>query len=163
LAHYLRAHGVSTGDPVGLCVVLSLEMVVGMLGVLKAGGCYVPIDPDYPRQRLAQMLGDSGIKLLLAQQQLEHQLPEHHAHVVRLDSDWDDIARYPDTNLPDIATPENLAYVIYTSGSTGQPKGVMVPHRALGNHMAWMQRRFSLTAADRVIQKTPFSFDASMW
>jgi amino acid adenylation domain-containing protein/non-ribosomal peptide synthase protein (TIGR01720 family) len=163
LAHYLCERGVSAGELVGLCAERSLEMVVGMLGVLKAGSGYVPIDPEYPRERVSQMLRDSGIKLLLTQQQLEGQLPEHGAQVVRLDGDWDEIAQCPDTNLPHVATAENLAYMIYTSGSTGQPKGVMVPHRALGNHMAWMQRRFPLTAADRVIQKTPFSFDASVW
>jgi amino acid adenylation domain-containing protein len=163
LAHYLRKHGVSAGEPVGLCLERSPEMVVGMLGVLKAGGGCVPIDPEYPRERVAQMLVDSGIKLLLTQQQLVEQLPEHSAEVVRLDADWNEIARYEATNLPGVATAENLAYMIYTSGSTGQPKGVMVPHRALGNHMAWMQQRFPLTTTDRVIQKTPFSFDASVW
>ncbi|HEY3579053.1 MAG TPA: amino acid adenylation domain-containing protein, partial [Pyrinomonadaceae bacterium] len=163
LAHYLREQGVGAGEPVGLCVERSLEMVIGILGVLKAGGGYVPIDPDYPRERVAQMLSDSGIRLLLAQQHLNEQLPEHSAQVVNLDSDWQEIAQYPLTNPPTVTTTENLAYMIYTSGSTGRPKGVMVPHRALNNHMAWMQRRFPLAPTDRVIQKTPFSFDASVW
>ncbi len=163
LAHYLRRRGVGPDVHVGLCLERSLEMVVGLLGILKAGGAYLPLDPEYPRERLRQMLTDSGIRLLLMQQHLEEQLPEHRAQVIRLDADWDEIAQSPDTNPPAVATAENLAYMIYTSGSTGQPKGVMVPHRALGNHMAWMQRRFPLTTADRVIQKTPFSFDASVW
>ena len=163
LAHYLREHGVRADQPVGLCVERSVEMVVGMLGVLKAGGGYVPIDPEYPRERVSLMLADSGLELLLTQQQLVAQLPEHAAQVVQLDGGWEEIARGAGTNLEARASAENLAYMIYTSGSTGRPKGVMVPHRALGNHMAWMQGRFPLTVADRVVQKTPFSFDASVW
>src|ERR1041385_4895839 len=153
----------SAGEPVGLCVERSLEMVVGILGVLKAGGAYVPIDPEYPRERQSQMLVDSGVRLLLTQQHLVPELPEHSAQIVQLDGDVEEIGLYPETNPSLGVTAENLAYVIYTSGSTGIPKGVMVPHRALGNHMAWMQQRFPLTPADRVIQKTPFSFDASVW
>src|SRR5688500_6876823 len=163
LAHYLRAGGVSAEQRVGLCVERSLEMVVGMLGVMKAGGGYVPIDPEYPRERVTLMLEDARLGLLLTQQHLVARLPEHTARVVQLDAGWEEIARCSQTNLETGASAENLAYMIYTSGSTGRPKGVMVPHRALGNHMAWMQGRFPLTAADRVIQKTPFSFDASVW
>src|SRR5687767_12950868 len=163
LAHYLRAGGVSAEQRVGLCVERSLEMVVGMLGVLKAGGGYVPIDPEYPRERVTLMLEDAGLGLLLTQQHLVARLPEHAARVVQLDAEWQEIEQSPNTNLAGTATPENLVYMLYTSGSTGRPKGVMVPHRALGNHMAWMQGRFPLTAADRVLQKTPFSFDASVW
>src|SRR5688500_18348855 len=163
LAHYLRAGGVSAEQRVGLCVERSLEMVVGMLGVMKAGGGYVPIDPEYPRERVTLMLEDAGLGLLLTQQHLVARLPEHTARVVQLDAEWQEIGQAPATNLAGTATPENLVYMLYTSGSTGRPKGVMVPHRALGNHMAWMQGRFPLTAADRVLQKTPFSFDASVW
>ncbi len=163
LAHYLRERGVSAGEPVGLCVERSLEMVVGMLGVLKAGGGYVPIDPEYPRERVSQMLGDASVRLLLTQSHLTTNLPSHAAVEVRLDDDWCEIAQSAETNPTASASAENLAYMIYTSGSTGVPKGVMIPHRALGNHMAWLQRRFPLTTADRVIQKTPFSFDASVW
>src|SRR5688572_7909671 len=163
LAHYLRAGGVSAEQRVGLCVERSLEMVVGMLGVMKAGGGYVPIDPEYPRERVTLMLEDAGLGLLLTQQHLVARLPEHTARVVQLDTEWQEIGQSPNTNLAGTATPENLVYMLYTSGSTGRPKGVMVPHRALGNHMAWMQGRFPLTAADRVLQKTPFSFDASVW
>jgi amino acid adenylation domain-containing protein/non-ribosomal peptide synthase protein (TIGR01720 family) len=163
LAHYLRDRGVCADMPVGICLDRSIEMVVGILGVLKAGGGYLPLDPEYPRDRLSLMLGDSGVRVLLTQKKLTGKLPPHAAEEVRLDDDWDEIAQYGDTNPPDIANAENLVYMIYTSGSTGQPKGVMVPHRALGNHMIWMQQRFPLTTADRVIQKTPFSFDASVW
>ncbi len=163
LAHYLQDRGVRTDMPVGICLERSIEMVVGILGVLKAGGGYLPLDPEYPRERLSLMLVDSAVTVLLTQRKLARKLPPHAAKEVRLDDNWNEIAQYPDTNPPDIATIENLVYMIYTSGSTGQPKGVMVPHRSLGNHMAWMQQRFPLTTADRVIQKTPFSFDASVW
>jgi amino acid adenylation domain-containing protein/non-ribosomal peptide synthase protein (TIGR01720 family) len=163
LAHFLRDRGVGADTPVGVCTERSAEMVVALLGVLKAGGGYVPLDPEYPRERISLMLADSGVTLLLTQQRLLAGLPPHAAEVLRLDADWDEVAQSPETNLPGAATPENLAYIIYTSGSTGRPKGVMVTHRALGNHMLWMQRRFPLTFADRVVQKTPFSFDASVW
>src|SRR5215204_308531 len=163
LAYYLRDRGVCADMPVGIFLERSVEMVVGILGVLKAGGGYLPLDPEYPQERLAQMVGDSGVRVLLTRKKLIGKLPAHAAEEVRLDDDWDEIAQYADTNPTDIATRENLVYMIYTSGSTGQPKGVMVPHRALGNHMIWMQQRFPLTPADRVIQKTPFSFDASVW
>src|SRR5688572_18734500 len=163
LAHYLIDRGVSAEQPVGLCVERSVDMVVGMLGVLKAGGCYVPLDPEYPRERVSMMLGDARMRLLLTQRRLIANLPQHAAEVIRLDADWEEIAQYAETNPATAVTSENLAYMIYTSGSTGQPKGVLITHRALGNHMAWMQGRFPLTAADRVLQKTPFSFDASIW
>jgi amino acid adenylation domain-containing protein/non-ribosomal peptide synthase protein (TIGR01720 family) len=163
LAHYLRARGVRADTPVGLCLERSAEMVVAMLGVLKAGGAYVPLDPEYPRERLAFMLADCGARLLLTQRRASEGLPQHAAEEVRLDADWPEIAQSPDTKPEEAAEPENLAYVIYTSGSTGRPKGVMVTHRALFNHMAWMQRRFRFAGHDRIIQKTPFSFDASVW
>ncbi|HEY3580147.1 MAG TPA: amino acid adenylation domain-containing protein, partial [Pyrinomonadaceae bacterium] len=163
LAHYLRERGVRAGEPVGLCVERSLEMVIGILGVLKAGGGYVPIDPDYPRERVAQMLSDSRLNLLLTQQHLAEQLPKHDAQVVRLDSDWQEIAQHPLTNPPTVTTTENLAYMIYTSGSTGQPKGVTNTHRGICNRLFWMQDAYRLTPDDRVLQKTPFSFDVSVW
>src|SRR6185369_5866567 len=122
-----REQGVRVGEPVGLCVERSVEMVVGMLGVLKAGGGYVPIDPEYPRERVAQMLSDSGVSVLLTQQKLVAQLPEHGAQVVQLDRE-SELASYEATNPSSGATAENLAYMIYTSGSTGRPKGVMIPH-----------------------------------
>jgi non-ribosomal peptide synthetase component F len=134
LAHYLRDRGVGAEIPVGICLERSVEMVVGILGVLKAGGCYVPLEPEYPPKRLSLILGDSGVRLLLTQQELTGKLPPHAAGVVRLDADWDEIGGSAETNLGAVATPANLVYMIYTSGSTGQPKGVMIPHRALGNH-----------------------------
>ncbi|WP_258005901.1 non-ribosomal peptide synthetase, partial [Cylindrospermopsis raciborskii] len=164
LAHYLQSRGVRPDVLVGICMERSLEMVIGLLGILKAGGAYVPMDSNYPRERLDFMLVDAGISLLLTQ---ENQvttldiLPPH--QIICLDKEWQVIAQEdthnPSTNL----VVENLAYLIYTSGSTGQPKGVMISHSAICNHMLWMQKTFSFGEREKVLQKTPFSFDASVW
>ena len=164
LAHYLMAQGVGAETLVGLCVERSVEMVVGMLGVLKAGGAYVPLDVEYPAERLQYMLEDAAVNVLLTQGRLAPRLPVVRAMtILSLDEDWEDIAEHSDKNPRLRFDPEHPAYVIYTSGSTGKPKGVMVPHRALCNHMTWMQHTFPLRATDVVLQKTPFSFDASVW
>ncbi|WP_163997838.1 non-ribosomal peptide synthetase, partial [Pyxidicoccus caerfyrddinensis] len=161
LAHVLRARGVRTGDRVALCVQRSPDMVVGLLGILKAGAAYVPLAPDYPRERLAFMLQDCGARVLLTQQSLLGLLPEG-TDVVCLDSG--DVLSHEDTVAPAVTvTADDAAYVIYTSGSTGQPKGVVIPHGALVNHMAWFLSAFGITSEDRVLQKTPLSFDASVW
>ena len=163
LAHYLRSLGVGSEVLVGICVERSLEMVVGILGVLKAGGAYVPIDPAYPGERIAYMLDDSRLPVLLTQQKLVASLPKHQARVVCLDADWEAIST--ESELPPITdvTPENLAYVIYTSGSTGKPKGVLIPHSGLLNLVFWHQRAFSITSSDRATQLAGTAFDASVW
>jgi amino acid adenylation domain-containing protein len=163
LAHHLQKLRIGPEALVAICLERSLAMVVGLLGTLKAGAAYVPLDPTYPRERLAFMMADAQASVLLTQQRLLARLPNHTAQVICLGTDWEVIAREPTGNPASRVTPENPAYVIYTSGSTGQPKGVMIPHRALGNHMGWMQQDFSLSEADRVLQRTPFSFDASVW
>src|SRR5271157_5404406 len=163
LAHHLRKLGVGPEVLAGICVERSLEMIVGLLGILKAGGAYVPLDPSYPPERLSWMLCDLQAPVLLTEQPLLPGLPEHSACVVCLDTDGPELARQPDHDPLPVTTPDDLAYVIYTSGSTGRPKGIMIPHRALANHMQWMQREFSIRPDDRVLQKTPFSFDASVW
>lgn len=163
LAHYLRRLGVGPETFVGICVERSLEMVVGLLGILKAGGAYVPLDPAYPKERLAFMVEDAQSPVLLTQQALVEGLPKYGGRVVCLDTAWGTIASESDENPRGEVTPDSLAYVIYTSGSTGRPKGVMIPHCAICNHMLWMQRTFPLTETDAVLQKTPFSFDASVW
>ncbi|HSF39926.1 MAG TPA: non-ribosomal peptide synthase/polyketide synthase, partial [Thermoanaerobaculia bacterium] len=145
LARHLAARGVGCDARVGLRLERSLDLVVGMLGVVKAGGAYVPLDPGYPAERLAGMVADAGVALVLTDgygEALAGESPEPFA-----------------VPVPDVA----LAYLIFTSGSTGRPKGAMVPHRAIVNHMLWMQAELPLEAADRVFQKTPFSFDASVW
>ncbi|WP_442938107.1 amino acid adenylation domain-containing protein [Nostoc sp.] len=163
LAHYLRSLGVGADVLVGICVERSLEMVIGLLGILKAGGAYVPLDTNYPQERLSFMLEDAAVSILLTQQRLVERLPEHQAKLVCLDTNWQLISQSSPDNLITTVQAANLAYVIYTSGSTGKPKGVMLSHRNLCNHMFWMQATFPLTQADKVLQKTPFSFDASVW
>ncbi|AZE60746.1 non-ribosomal peptide synthase/polyketide synthase [Pseudomonas synxantha] len=162
LAHKLIELGVGPDALVGIAAERSLDMVIGLLAVLKAGGAYVPLDPEYPQDRLAYMIEDSGIGLLLTQQQLLSQLPIPAALPV-LALDQLDVSGYAEVN-PEIAVDgENLAYVIYTSGSTGQPKGAGNRHSALTNRLCWMQQAYGLNANDTVLQKTPFSFDVSVW
>src|SRR5512146_239643 len=163
LAHHLRSLGVGPEVLVGVCLERSLELVVGLLAVLKAGGAYVPLDPSYPTERLAFMLQDTQAPVLLTQQRSLAKLPAYAGHTLCLDRNAARFAQHPETNPPASSSPANLAYVIYTSGSTGTPKGVMVEQHSVVNHMLWMQRRFPLSAADRVLQKTPASADASVW
>jgi len=163
LARHLRDLGVGPDTLVGLCVERSFEMVVGLLGILKAGGAYVPVDPGYPPDRQAYMIEDSRAPVLLTQAHLTGGLADFRARVVVLDAGWEEIGSHPDGDLEDGAGPGHLAYVIYTSGSTGKPKGAMNEHRAVCNRLLWMQDTYGLTASDRVLQKTPFSFDVSVW
>ncbi|MBF8723838.1 non-ribosomal peptide synthetase, partial [Pseudomonas guariconensis] len=161
LAHLLIARGVGPDVLVGIAAERSLAMVVGLLAILKAGGAYVPLDPEYPRERLAYMLEDSGVKLLLTQRRLLADLPVEGVDCLLLDELQ--LGAQP-THNPDVAVDgEGLAYVIYTSGSTGKPKGAGNRHAALVNRLCWMQEAYGLTAADTVLQKTPFSFDVSVW
>ncbi|WP_095962040.1 non-ribosomal peptide synthetase [Pseudomonas ogarae] len=164
LAHTLIEHGVGPDVLVGIAVERSVEMVLGLLAILKAGGAYVPLDPEYPRDRLAYMFEDSGIGLLLTQQHLLEQLPiPDGLRSLVLDLPGDGMYAGRDTN-PDVEVDgENLAYVIYTSGSTGKPKGAGNRHSALVNRLCWMQQAYGLDATDSVLQKTPFSFDVSVW
>ncbi|MEH2059373.1 MAG: non-ribosomal peptide synthase/polyketide synthase [Nostoc sp.] len=163
LAHYLRSLGVSADVLVGICAERSLEMVVGLLGILKAGGAYVPLDPEYPQDRLSFMLEDAQVSVLLSQQQLVKKLPEHQARVVCLDTDWEIILQSNQQNPITGVQASNLAYVIYTSGSTGKPKGAINTHLGICNRLLWMQQAYQLTEIDCVLQKTPFSFDVSVW
>jgi arthrofactin-type cyclic lipopeptide synthetase C len=158
--------GVRPDQPVGICVHRSLEMVIGLLGILKAGGAYVPLDPGYPAERLQYMLQDLEPQVLLTQQPLRGDLPATQARIVALDAEWDRMEGYACENLNSQAIGVNdrhLAYVIYTSGSTGRPKGAMNEHRGVVNRLQWMQEAYRLGAQDRVLQKTPFSFDVSVW
>ncbi len=167
LAHHLQTLGVKPEVLIGICLERSVEMVIGLLGILKAGGAYVPLDPTYPKERLALMLQDTQVPVLLTQQHLVQMLPPHQAQVICLDTDWKantDVANLQCPSNPvSKATIQNLAYVIYTSGSTGKPKGVMNTHMGLCNRLLWMQDVYHLTQTDRVLQKTPFSFDVSIW
>ncbi len=163
LAHFLQGLGVGPNALVGICMERSLDMVAGILGVLKAGGAYLPLDPEYPPERLAFILQDAQASVLLTQAQWAPRLPEAEgARVVCLDSDRENIARQRDEEPVCQATAEDPAYVIYTSGSTGSPKGVVIPHRGVVNRMLWMQEVLQINPSDRVLQKTPFVFDVSV-
>ncbi|HEU0253264.1 MAG TPA: amino acid adenylation domain-containing protein, partial [Pyrinomonadaceae bacterium] len=163
LAHHLRRLGVGTETLVALCVERSIEMVVGLLGILKAGGAFVPLDPSHPQKRLSFTLNDTQAPVILTQASLAAAFAEQQARVLCLDWEWETISSESEQNPPGIVGPANLAYVIYTSGSTGQPKGVQVTHGALSNHMLWMREEIPLNATDRLLQKTSFTFDASIW
>ena len=165
LAHYLQELGVKPDDRVALCVDRSLEMVVALLAVLKAGGAYVPLDPAYPPERLQFMLRDADPVALLTHSHLHNLLADMTPGlpVLLLDAPlWQD--RVSDNPGPQNGlTSRHLAYVIYTSGSTGQPKGVMVEHRGVVNHISWQSSTFAFDRGDSILQRTPISFDASVW
>lgn len=169
LAQYLQRHGVTPDTRVGICIERSLNLLVAVLGVLKAGGAYLPLEPNTPPARLRFMLNEANAKLLITSWQIttssERALDEMAGGIPRIliDADWELIAQAPGApeteTLPTRVTPEHLAYVIYTSGTTGQPKGVMIEHHSLVNHATFCQRYYELTAQDRVLQFTPLAFD----
>ncbi len=163
LAHYLRGLGVGPDVLVGVLMERSVEMAVGLLAILKSGGAYVPIDPEYPSERIRYMLDDSGVPVLLTQSHLVATLPEHSARVVSLDTDWNTISREQSDNPASEVTSDNLVYVIYTSGSTGQPKGAMVHHGGVVNCLRWMQETYKLDETDKFVLKTSLNFDPSVW
>ncbi|MGW1062488.1 amino acid adenylation domain-containing protein [Micromonospora rubida] len=162
VAHRLRAAGVGPEALVGVCAERSVELVAGLLGVLKAGGAYLPLDPEYPADRLSFMVTDAAAGVVLVQEHLRDVLPDTGATVLALDDEsvWAD---QPTADPAPTAGPGNLAYVIYTSGSTGRPKGVPNTHRGIVNRLDWKQKTYRLGADDAVLQKTPASFDVSVW
>ncbi len=162
LAHALTERGVGADRLVGVAMERSIEMVVALMAILKAGGAYVPVDPEYPEERQAYMLEDSGVELLLSQSHLKLPLAQG---VQRIDLDQADawLENHAENNPGIELNGENLAYVIYTSGSTGKPKGAGNRHSALSNRLCWMQQAYGLGVGDTVLQKTPFSFDVSVW
>lgn len=161
LAHHLQQLGVKPETLVGLCLERSPEMIVGLLGILKAGGAYVPLDPTYPAERLAFMLADAGVSLLLTQRHLPAGEFKDGVEVVYLDEDWEEIRGKSEANPASGVVARHAAYIIYTSGSTGTPKGVVVEHRSLVNYAEAAGAAYALGAADRVLQFAPLSFDAS--
>ena len=172
LAHHLRKHGVGPDAPVGICLERSLEMVVGLLGILKAGGAYVPMDPFYPVKRLAFVLRDAGVRVLLTERKFSSvlydigftaSLEAGHPVMICLDVDWDRVAQESQEPPANKTAPDNVAYVIYTSGSTGNPKGVMISHRSLCNRIFWGQQFYRLSGADSVLQAFSLSFDFATW
>ncbi|QQE72804.1 amino acid adenylation domain-containing protein [Brevibacillus composti] len=162
LAHYILERSAGTDPFIGVYLERSLEMVIALLAVLKANRAYVPIDPEYPEERIRYMLEDSRVSLILTQSRLRESLPAG-IDAICLDRDrrlWTGMSpRKPEGT----SSPDQEMYMIYTSGSTGKPKGVINNHRGVVNRLLWMQQEYRLTEGDRVLQKTPFSFDVSVW
>ena len=185
LAHHLRFLGVKPDTLVAIAVERSLEMIISLLGILKAGGAYVPLDPSYPEEHLQFMLEDTKAPILITEAQLQETFRDYPGTTLNLHlrseakelfiEEWSFNAENSQTqrwispcaessqNLTSLTTPHNLAYVIYTSGSTGKPKGVMAGHKGLSNRLIWMQDKYNFTSKDRILQKTSFTFDVSVW
>lgn len=159
LARFLRSQGLAPDSPVGLCVDRSLEMAVGLLGCLKAGAVYVPMDPSCPMERKAAILRDAQPSLILTQANKVGALPTHDASTFLLDEQWEIAAALSDRNLSTGPHPDQLAYLLYTSGTTGHPKGIGISHRALANHGLAMCEAYGLSSQDRVLQFASVSFD----
>ncbi len=163
LAATLAGFGAGPGTLTAVCMERSLEMVVALYAILKAGSAYVPIDPEYPAERISFMANDAAAPILLTHAALGERFAGTSARVLVIDADAGPVDSRPAGSSATKATLDDLAYVIYTSGSTGQPKGAMNTHRAISNRIQWMQEAFQLRPADRILQKTPFSFDVSVW
>ncbi|MCX7569416.1 amino acid adenylation domain-containing protein [Tumebacillus sp. DT12] len=165
LAHHLVKQGVQANDLVGVSMERSLEMVVGLLGILKAGGAYLPLDPDHPAERMAFVLEDSQVRIVLTQEHLADALPSDAVRTICLDRAAEKalLAAESAERTGIRNTAEDTAYCIYTSGSTGKPKGALISHQGICNRLLWMQDEYRLNAEDRVLQKTPYSFDVSVW
>ena len=162
LAHHLKRMAVGPEVPVAICTKRTPEMIVGMLGILKAGGFYIPLDPVYPQERLSFMLNDSAALVVLTQQSLLNILPSHAAHIICLDSDWQPVALESEQNPANEIAPENVAYVIYTSGSTGKPKGVSIRHGSAAILLRWSSDTFAAQLAG-TLASTSICFDISVF
>jgi amino acid adenylation domain-containing protein/non-ribosomal peptide synthase protein (TIGR01720 family) len=163
LARHLRGLGVGPETIVAVFMERSIETVVGLLGILKAGGAYLPLDPTYPKERLAFMLSDANAAVVLTQAGFKEALPTLDAALVCLDADWPRIAQHGEQNPTTSVDSQNLAYVIYTSGSTGEPKGVQVQHGSVVNLSKWHQSAYGVGPKDRATQVARLVFDASVW
>lgn len=170
LARVLKSKGVHADTVVGISLFRSFEMIVGIMGILKAGGAYLPMDPNYPIDRIKYMMNDSGAEILLTTELLSGRFSIG-VDVISIDCEGicsgsiynGSIYSGDSTNLPAASGPENLAYIIYTSGSTGNPKGVMVEHRGVVNRLHWGLKKYPIDESDCMMQKTPFTFDVSVW
>lgn len=172
LAIYLQSLGIKPDSIVALCTERSTEMMTGIMGIVRAGGAYMPIDPEYPDDRVSYMLADSETSVVLTQAKFKDRMRSlvgPGTTIISMDDGWPDVHRFAHelvvsgARLSSDVTSRNVAYVIYTSGSTGKPKGVLVEHRALVNRLHWMQKSYGLGSADVVVQKTPYCFDVSVW
>jgi amino acid adenylation domain-containing protein len=164
LAHHLRLLGVGPEVVVGLCVERSLDFVVAALGIMKSGGAYLPLDPATPKARIASILSDSQVSVLITGHSMAESLAAGNWRVLAMDTDWPVIARHPsESPTAEALRGEDLAYVIYTSGSTGEPKGVEITHASLSNLIFWHRNAFGVTPADRATQLASPGFDAAVW
>jgi amino acid adenylation domain-containing protein len=165
LGSHLRRIGIRPDAFIAICMKRSMEMVIAIVGVLKSGGAYVPLDPEYPAERLAFMLNDSGAAMILTHEDVlseDSEIDGSGRKIIRLDKEWEKIAQESSERHFCEVSPAQAAYMIYTSGSTGRPKGAIVSHRAICNHVLWLQREFGINDEDRMLQRTPVSFDASV-
>ena len=163
LARTLRAAGVGPRVVAGVCLDRSIDLVVALLGILKAGAAYLPLDPSYPDTRLSAMLEDSATTVVVTDAVNGSKLPGGLRHVTLDRQHESQPAEADESNIDSEATLDSLAYVLFTSGSTGRPKGVMIPHRAVCNYVRWMQSAYQIGPEERILQRTPMSFDLSVW
>ncbi|MBW4429031.1 MAG: amino acid adenylation domain-containing protein [Nostoc desertorum CM1-VF14] len=162
IAHYLQSLGVKPETLVGICVERSLDMIAGLLGILKAGGAHVPLDPAYPQERITEIITDTQLGFLLTQDKFQDKLLGYTGKTICLDTDWEVIATHSTANPISDVQVNNLAYIIYTSGSTGKPKGVMIEHRSLMNFVITAIDKYGIKASDKVLQFASICFDTSI-
>ncbi|MEU4776731.1 amino acid adenylation domain-containing protein [Micromonospora sp. NPDC023633] len=163
MAHHLRALGAGTESTIGVCVERSVEVVIALLAILKAGGVYLALDPDQPVDRMASLLTDAGASMLITRTEKTLTSAMDGIATYVIERDWAVTEKYPSTPPFSTTVPENLAYAIHTSGSTGRPKCVVTPHEGVVNYLSWLQAEHELSADDRVLHKAPFGFDVSVW
>jgi amino acid adenylation domain-containing protein/thioester reductase-like protein len=163
LANYLRSLGVTSNTVIAVCMERSMELVIGLLAVLKAGAAYIPLDEEYPEARLSYMLENSGAKIVLCNNRIPSWMDASRINIVCVSTQNNLYEEFEQTNLSSMVNPADMSYVIYTSGSTGRPKGAMNSHKGICNRLLWMQNQYKLESKDAVLQKTPFSFDVSVW
>jgi amino acid adenylation domain-containing protein len=163
LAHLLIPQMTLKEEPVAICMNRSLEMVIAIYAVIKAGGAYLPLEPDFPDQRLAYMISNADSRIVLTQSHFSEKFDGKTIKIICIDQETAALKSQSKDNLNLLIQPEHLAYIIYTSGSTGNPKGVMNEQRGIMNRLTWMQKELQLTSQDSVLQKTPYSFDVSVW
>ncbi|MGD9488074.1 MAG: amino acid adenylation domain-containing protein [Calditrichaceae bacterium] len=162
LAFYLKDLGIGPDRLVGICMERSAEMIISILGILKSGGAYVPIDPSYPKERLAYILDDSNVPVLLTKSGFLRELPDFQGKIIALDSDKNVIQSNPTSNPSVSVEPDHLAYMIYTSGSTGNPKGTMITHRGLTNYLNWCMEAYPLSKGRGSLVHSTIAFDATV-